>query len=65
MMNIILGIIFVILGAIFTIWPRSLWWWRYGWLSDREPTCVSLWLYRLTGVIMTVMGFTLILIEFL
>ena len=63
MMNLIVEVLFVLLGTAFTIWPRALWWLRRGWLSDREPTRADLLFSRLSGVIVTVMGFALILNE--
>lgn len=65
MMNAVMGIECVILGVIFALRPRSLWWLRRGWLSDREPTRADLLFGRLAGVIVTVMGFALILSKFL
>ena len=60
MMDFIAGVLFMILGTVFTIWPRTLWWLRRGWLSDREPTRADLLFSRLSGVIVGVMGFALI-----
>ena len=61
MMNIIVGALFVILGAIFTLWPRSLWWWRWGWLHDREPSRLNLVLSSVSGALMVVIGLILII----
>ena len=63
MMNVVVGIECVILGVIFALRPRSLWRLRRGWLSDREPTHAGLQFSRLSGAIVTVMGFALILIR--
>ena len=65
MMNAVVGIECVILGVIFALRPRSLWWLRRGLLSDRKPTRADLLFSRLAGVIVTVMGFALMLSKFL
>lgn len=65
MMNIIVGLIFVVLGVCIVLRPRALWWFRWGWLWNREPTRVELLFDRAGGVVIAVLGLTLALLDYL
>ena len=65
MMNLIVGLAFVALGAFFALWPRALWWLRCGWRLDREPSRIELLLARVNGVILAAVGIALALLDYL
>ena len=65
MMNLIVGLAFVALGTFFALWPRALWWLRWGWLMDREPSHIERLLARVNGVILAAVGLTLALSDYL
>ena len=65
MMNIIVGLIFVALGTCCALWPRALWWLRWGWLLDREPTRMELLFDRMGGMIIAVLGLAMALLDYL
>lgn len=65
MMNLIVGLVLVALGTFFALWPRALWWFRWGWLLDREPSRIEQLLARVSGVIIAAAGLTLTLSDYL
>ena len=65
MMNIIVGLIFVVLGVCFALWPRALWRFRWGWLRNREPTRVELLFERMGGVMIALTGLAMALLDYL
>ena len=56
MMNIIVGLIFVVLGVCCALWPRAFWglFWRRLWV--REPTRTELLVTRVCGVVRAIAG---------
>ena len=65
MMNIIVGLILLTLGVFIVLRPRALWWFRWGWLTNREPPRVELLVARAAGVVMVITGLTLALLDYL
>ena len=65
MMNIIVGLIFVVLGVCIILWPRPFCRFRWGWQTNREPLRVELLVARAAGVVMAITGLTLALLDYL
>ena len=62
MMNIIVGLMFVVLGVCIVLWPRAFCRFRWGWLTNREPTRVELLAARVAGVVCAITGLALALL---
>ncbi|MGM1045854.1 MAG: DUF6199 family natural product biosynthesis protein [Bacillota bacterium] len=56
-------IVFLIIGILSIISPKASWylsnWWKFD--GDVEPSSVSLFLYRLSGIVLTIVGFVLMM----
>ena len=65
MMNIIVGLIFMALGVCIVLRPRVWWWFRWGWLWNREPNRVELLFARMVGVGFAATGLFLALADYL
>jgi len=55
------AILFTFFGVIFTISPKVSWWlsnwWRFE--GDAEPSSISLFFYRIGGIIFVIVGIVL------
>ena len=56
------GFVFIILGLIGVISPRTAWMLEVGWkVKDAEPTEIALVINRLFGIIITIIGIVILL----
>ena len=65
MMNIIVGLIFMVLGSCIALRPRPFCWFRWGWLQNREPTRGELLAARAAGAVLAAGGLALALSDYL
>ncbi|MCG7378088.1 hypothetical protein MH215_13885 [Paenibacillus sp. ACRSA] len=60
-MSAFIGVLALILGALFAIWPYLGWYLRLGWrLKDAEPSDLALSVDRILGVVLVIIGLILI-----
>ena len=61
---IIVGILLIILGICMIIWPKFFWLIEYGiYTKGGEPTDLAIFLERFSGIILTIGGITVIVLE--
>ncbi|WP_338541173.1 DUF6199 family natural product biosynthesis protein [Paenibacillus tundrae] len=60
-MSVFIGVLALILGVLFAIWPYLGWYLRLGWrLKDAEPSDLALSVDRILGVVLVIIGLVLI-----
>lgn len=60
-MSVFVGVLALILGVLFAIWPYLGWYLRLGWrLKDAEPSDLALSVDRILGVVLVIIGLVLI-----
>lgn len=57
----LMGVVILAIGLVIAIWPKVAWYLRLGWrFKNAEPSGLALGVERVTGVILVIAGFILI-----
>ncbi|MCI9586441.1 MAG: hypothetical protein HFF60_00610 [Oscillospiraceae bacterium] len=58
-----LGLVLIVLGAVNLVFPKELWFLRYGWrYKNAEPSEMAVWLPRVGGGIAVLVGLVLLFV---
>lgn len=61
--NPLLGLVLIVLGAVNLVFPKELWFLRYGWrYKNAEPSEMAVWLPRVGGGIAVLVGLVLLFV---
>lgn len=61
-MTVVIGVLAIIIGALFAIWPYLGWYLRIGWkLKEAEPSDLAISVDRIIGVVLVIIGLVLII----
>ena len=56
------GIILLLIGAVYAVWPKKLWFISWGWrYKNAEPSDLAIGVFRVVGVIVGIIGLIIII----